>query len=75
MHVAMHSLLCNHCYAIFAMQSATIGAPFANQQILEFHCFGATGATIGAPVANQQILEFHCFGATEATIGAPFANQ
>ena len=41
---------------------ATIGAPFANQQVFGFHCFGATGATIGAPFANQQILGLQALG-------------
>ena len=45
-------------WELLGLPRATIGAPFANQQILGFHCFGATGATIGAPFANQQILEF-----------------
>merc|ERR1711903_170130 len=47
-----------------------LGATLANQQILGFHCFGATGV-LGATLANQQILGFHCFGATGASSGPP----
>ena len=52
----------NHWVSLLWGYWGYLGATFANEQIIGFHCYGATGATLGMPLPTSKSLDFFAMG-------------